>query len=100
MRAAKELWRICTRVKDAQGDFILFLFFFFSNPILTDCLINGAGVPTGPGVAGVTLVSQHESDSEFTPIIFPCAVMRRQELIVQHCEYEIKAAVKLDSMIP
>lgn len=79
-----------------------FYFLFFLNPILTDCLINGARAPTGPGVAGVagvTLVSQHESDSEFTPIIFPCAVMRRQELIVQHCEYEIKAAMKLDSMI-
>lgn len=47
-------------------------------------------MPTGPGVAGVALASQHGSDSEFTAIIFPCAVMRRQEIIVQHRVRESK----------
>lgn len=68
-------------VKDAQGD----LFFFFFKSHLSGLSYNGACVPTGPGVAGVALASQHGSDSKFTAIIFPCAVMRRQEIIVQHC---------------
>lgn len=62
----------------------------FKNSHLSGLSYNGARVPTGPDVAGVMLASQHGSDSEFTAIIFPCAVMRRQEIIVQHRMEESK----------